>query len=300
LLEESAAMSHAETGPIDKANRRYIASTMKAPFLEREHEFALARRWRDDGDADALHELVVSYARFVVRIASGFRGYGLPLGDLVQEGNVGLMEAAARFDPDRCVRFSTYAGWWVVAAIQEYILRNSSIVRIGTTASQKSLFFNLRRLRARVAERPDGAMSDEERRLIAGELRVPLAAVERMEAHLSRPDQSLNAPVGMSESDELQDFLSDSGPTPEDIVISRRDGDTRAAWIEAALALLTPRERQIVVRRFFDDEPSTLAELGEVFGVSKERVRQIEAKALSKLRSTITEITTDPDDLFNG
>ena len=293
-------MSHAETGPIDKANRRYIASTMKAPFLERDHEFALARRWRDDGDADALHELVVSYARFVVRIASGFRGYGLPLGDLVQEGNVGLMEAAARFDPDRCVRFSTYAAWWVVAAIQEYILRNSSIVRIGTTASQKSLFFNLRRLRARVAERPDGAMSDEERRLIAGELRVPLAAVERMEAHLSRPDQSLNAPVGMSESDELQDFLSDSEPTPEDIVISRRDGDTRAAWIEAALALLTPRERQIVVSRFFDDEPSTLAELGEVFGVSKERVRQIEAKALSKLRSTITGITTDPDDLFHG
>ncbi len=293
-------MAHAETGPIDKANRRYIASTMKAPFLEREHEFALARRWRDDGDADALHELVVSYARFVVRIASGFRGYGLPLGDLVQEGNVGLMEAAARFDPDRCVRFSTYAGWWVVAAIQEYILRNSSIVRIGTTASQKSLFFNLRRLRARIAERPDGAMTDEERRLIAGELRVPLAAVERMEAHLSRPDQSLNAPVGMSESDELQDFLSDSEPTPEDIVIGRRDGETRAAWIEDALAQLTPRERQIVVSRFFDDEPSTLAELGEVFGVSKERVRQIEAKALSKLRSTITGITADPDDLFHN
>ncbi len=293
-------MSHAETGPINKGNRRYIATTMSAPFLEREHEFALARRWRDEGDTEALHELVFSYARFVVRIASGFRGYGLPLGDLVQEGNVGLMEAAARFDPERYVRFSTYAAWWVVAAIQEYILRNSSIVRIGTTAAQKSLFFNLRRLRARLAESPDGAMSDAERRLIAGQLKVPLAAVERMEAHLSRPDQSLNAPVGASESDELQDFLKDTDPTPEDIVIDRRDGDTRAAWIADALTSLTPRERQIIVSRFLDAEPSTLAELGETFGVSKERVRQIEAKALGKLRGVIGGITTNPDDLFHS
>ena len=247
-----------------------------------------------------MHELVISYARFVVRIASGFRGYGLPLGDLVQEGNVGLMEAAKRFDPGRHVRFSTYAAWWVVAAIQEYILRNSSIVRIGTTASQKSLFFNLRRLRARLADNPDGLMSNDDRRRIARELEVPIAAVERMEAHFSRPDQSLNATLGVSNTDELQDFLGDSGPSPEEIVIHRRDGLTRGAWIEEALTRLTPRERQIIVSRFLDDEPSTLAELGAEFGVSKERIRQIEGKALTKLRLAIGEMTTNPDELFDS
>ena len=293
-------MSLAKADPVDQGSRRYIAATMNAPFLAREHEFELARRWRENDDAEAMQELVSSYARFAVRIASGFRGYGLPLGDLVQEGNVGLMEAAKRFDPDRNVRFSTYASWWVLAAIQEYILRNSSIVRIGTTAAQKSLFFNLRRLRARLTENPDGSMSDEERRHIARELGVPLAAVERMEAHLSRPDQSLNTIVGLGDTDELQDFLSDSRPSPEDVVIDRRDGLTRAAWIENALGRLTARERQIIISRFLEEEPSTLAELGVAFGVSKERIRQIEGKALGKLRSAIGEITRDPDELFNG
>ena len=293
-------MSYAKAAPVDRASRRYIAATMDVPFLERAHEFELARRWREDGDAAAMRELVVSYARFAVRIASRFRGYGLPMGDLVQEGNIGLMEAAARFDPDRQVRFSTYAGWWVVAAIQEYILRNSSIVRIGTTAAQKSLFFNLARLRARLAENPEGPMSDKDRRLIARTLNVPVAAVERMEAHLSGPDQSLNAVVGWRQTDELQDFLRDPGPTPEDIVIGRRDRHSRAAWIERALAQLTPRERQIIIKRFIDDERSTLAELGAVFGVSKERIRQVEAKALDKLRRSIGEITEQPDDLFDG
>jgi RNA polymerase sigma-32 factor len=293
-------MSYAKADPVDQASRRYIAATMEAPFLEREHEFELARRWREDGDAAALRELVASYARFAVRIASRFRGYGLPLGDLVQEGNVGLMQAAQRFDPGRNVRFSTYAAWWVVAAIQEYILRNSSIVRIGTTAAQKSLFFKLPRLRARLAESPGGAMSDADRRLIARELEVPVAAVERMEAHISGPDQSLNATIGSSETDELQDFLSDPGPTPEEIVIDRLDRRTRAGWIERAMAQLTPRERQIIVRRFLDDEQSTLAQLGVTFGVSKERIRQVEAKALTKLRQAIGEITKRPDELFAG
>ena len=293
-------MSYAKADPVDQASRRYIAATMEAPFLEREHEFELARRWREDGDTAALRELVASYARFAVRIASRFRGYGLPLGDLVQEGNVGLMQAAQRFDPGRNVRFSTYAAWWVVAAIQEYILRNSSIVRIGTTAAQKSLFFSLRRLRARLAKDPVGAMSDSDRRLIARELDVPIAAVERMEAHISGPDQSLNATIGSSETDEFQDFLSDPGPTPEDVVIGRRDRLARAGWIEQALTLLTPRERQIIVRRFLDDEPSTLAELGTTFGVSKERIRQVEAKALGKLRRSIAEITNKSDELFDS
>ncbi len=286
--------------PVDKGSRRYIAATMKAPYLEREHEFALARRWRDEGDTEALDDLVFAYARLVVKIASGFRGYGLPLGDLVQEGNVGLMQAAARFDPDRHVRFSTYARWWVVAAIQEYILRNSSIVRIGTTAAQKSLFFKLRRIRARLVDNPDGMLTDANRREIAGELDVPIAAVERMEAHLGRRDRSLNATVGESDRDELQDFLSDDGPSPEDVVIDQRDRRTHASWINEALHRLTPRERRIIAGRFLGDEPMTLAELGEVFAISKERVRQIQAKALNKLRATIGEISGDSAELFDG
>ena len=293
-------MSYVDSDPVGRSNRRYIASTMRAPFLEREHEFELARRWRDHGDARALHELTFSYARFAVRIAAGFRGYGLPLGDLVQEGNIGLMEAAKRFDPERDIRFSTYASWWVVAAIQEYILRNSSIVRIGTTAAQKSLFFKLRRIRARLAENPDGTMTDADRRRVADELRVPIAAVERMEAHLSRRDKSLNETIGQGDGDQLQDFLSDTGPSPEDATIDRHDRNTHAIWIEGAMERLTPRERQIISSRFLVDAPNTLAELGETFGVSKERVRQIEAKALTKLRTAIGELVEDPREIFNG
>lgn len=287
-------MSYISGDPIERGNRRYIAATMDAPFLERENELDLARRWREDQDTDSLHQLITAYARFVVRIASGFRGYGLPLGDLMQEGNIGLMQAANRFDPERDVRFSTYASWWVMAAIQEYVLRNSSIVRIGTTAAQKSLFFNLRRLRASLAEGPDGTMTDSDRRRIAKELSVPIAAVERMEAHITRPDQSLNMTVGMGDGDEIQDFLRDNGPSPEDITIERRDGETRAGWVGDALDRLNDRERRIIVDRFLVDEPKTLAQLGDVFGVSKERIRQIEAKALGKLRIAIDETTDEP------
>jgi RNA polymerase sigma-32 factor len=291
-------MFYAGPEAIDGGSRRYIAATMDAPFLERDYEFELARRWRDNDDTKAMHELVFAYARFVVRIAAGFRGYGLPMGDLVQEGNVGLMKSAKRFDPARDVRFSTYARWWIVAAIQEYILRNSSIVRIGTTAAQKKLFFNLRRIRARIAENPTGAMTYDNRSTIADELGVPLAAVERMEAHLSHPDQSLNATVGQSDSGELMEFLRDDEASPEEVAIERFDGRTRAAWIDEALGRLTPRERRIIVSRFLTEAPSTLAQLGGVFGVSKERIRQIEAKALEKLRAAISEKTDDPEELF--
>ena len=294
-------MSYIGPQAIDQGSRRYIAATMDAPFLERDDEFDLARRWRDDGDADAMQDLVLAYARFVVRIAAGFRGYGLPMGDLVQEGNVGLMQGAMRFDPERAVRFSTYARWWIVASIQEYILRNSSIVRIGTTAAQKKLFFNLRRIRARIADNTTGPMTYDNRRSIADELGVPLAAVERMEAHLSYPDRSLNAVIGPGETDELQDFLADDAASPEAIAIDRADGRKRAGWIKAALRRLSARERKIIVSRFLTETPSTLAELGTVFGVSKERIRQIEAKALEKLRVSIGEITDDPRELFaNG
>jgi RNA polymerase sigma-32 factor len=274
----------------DRHDRRYIAAAMDAPLLERGYEADLARRWRDKRDEKALHEIIEAHIRLVIRIAGKFRGYGLPLADLIQEGNTGLMEAANRFDPERDVRFSTYATWWIMAAIQEYIVRNSSIVRIGTTPAQKSLFFNLRRLRARIGASPVGGLSDEQRQTIARELGVPIAAVERMEAHMSRPDRSLNSTVGDEDGDELQDFLPDDGPTPEEIVAVRHDGAVRNDRLTKALNTLSPRERQIIARRFLEDEGrTTLAEIGAAFGVTKERIRQIEGKALDKLRDALSK-----------
>lgn len=273
----------------DKNDRRYISAAMDAPMLEREYEVQLARRWREEEDADALHEIIEAHIRLVVRIASKFKGYGLPIGDLIQEGNRGLLEAANRFDPDRNVRYSTYATWWILAAMQEYIVRNSSIVRIGTTPAQKSLFFNLRKLRAKLTDNLAAQMTEEEREMIASELGVPLAAVERMESHFSRPDQSLNATVGESDSDEFVDLLSDDSPTPEAIVGDLIDSETRAKWIADAMQHLTQREREVITRRFLKDDKITLAEIGETFGVTKERIRQIEGKALSKLRDALQD-----------
>ncbi len=268
----------------DRSDRRYISAAMDAPILEREYEANLARRWRDAADDDALHQLINSHVRLVVKIASRFRGYGLPVADLIQEGSVGLMEAAKRFDAERQVRFSTYATWWILASIQEYVVRNSSIVRIGTTPAQKSLFFNLRRLRARLIGATGIRMSDADRKIIANELRVPVAAVERMEAHFSGPDRSLNATVGQDETDELQDFLVDEEPTPEENTARLHDHRTRAEWLRQALGELTPREREVISRRFLTEDRTTLADIGRTYGVTKERIRQIESKALAKMR----------------
>ena len=275
------------TGNFLSANdRRYISAAMKVPLLEREEEQELARRWRDHDDAKALDRIITAHIRLCVRMASRFKGYGLPISDLIQEGNAGLLEAAKRFDPDRDVRFSTYASWWILAAMQEYVVRNSSVVRLGTTPAQKSLFFNLRRLRAQLADSAGSSrMTDAQRELIARELGVPVAAVERMEAHFSAPDQSLNAPVGDGDAHELIDFLADGGETPDAEAVDLIDGETRMRWVREAMEHLTPREREVISRRFLEDEKITLAEIGADFGVTKERVRQIEDKALSKLRA---------------
>ncbi len=271
----------------DRSDRRYISAAMDAPLLEREYEANLARRWRDDEDDDALHQLINSHVRLVVKIASRFRGYGLPVADLIQEGSVGLMEAAKRFDAERGVRFSTYATWWILASIQEYVVRNSSIVRIGTTPAQKSRIFNLRRLRARLIGATGIRMSDADRQIIANELRVPVAAVERMEAHFSGPDRSLNATVGQDDTDELQDFLVDEEPTPEENTARLHDHRTRAEWLRQALGELTPREREVISSRFLTEDRKTLADIGRTYGVTKERIRQIESKALAKMRDAL-------------
>jgi RNA polymerase sigma-32 factor len=292
-------MAHIDDPQTQRANLTFIKASMKEPLLTRDHEFELAHRWRTAGDTAALHELVRAYTRLVVSIAARFRHYGLPVGDLVQEGNVGLMQAAARFEPDRGVRFSTYATWWIRSAMQDYVLRNWSIVRTGTTAAQKSLFFNLRRLRARIEETSGAPLTDAGRRKIANELHVDLAEVELMDMRLGAADQSLNSPVGDSSEDDWQDFLPDRRPNPEEVVTSTRDGEIRSRWLAEAMGELSSRERAIIRQRRLQEEGATLEELGRELGVSKERVRQLEHRALVKLRQSIRRRTESPADLFS-
>lgn len=289
-----------ESTQTERSNRRYIAKAMDAPLLERGYEIDLAKRWLEKRDVAALHEIIEAHGRLVVRIAAGFRSSGLPMADLIQEGNIGLMEAAKRFDPEREVRFSTYATWWIVASIQNFILRNSSIVRAATTPKQRRLFFNLRRMRARMASGFEGGLSMDEREIIADKLNVTVVDVERMETHLARPDQSLNATIGKEDVTEYQELLADTGPTPEDLAASDSGRMARQTWIMEALDKLTPRERQIIASRFLEDKRSTLAEIGQEFGVSKERIRQIESRALQKMQGTLSEFEGRPGDFFDS
>ena len=278
------------------ADRRFVRSAMKTALLEPAHEADLARRWRDQEDEAALHELTTAYMRLVIAMASKFRHYGLPMADLVSEGNVGLMQAAARFEPEREVRFSTYASWWIRSAIQDYVLRNWSIVRTGTTSAQKSLFFNLRRLRARIADTGDGLMSRENREWVATHLGVPERDVEAMASRLSGADRSLNAPLSVDGDGEWQDLIADESAAPEQIVMEGRDSARRREWVREAMKVLRPRELEIITRRRLAEEPMTLEALGQELGVSKERVRQIEMQAMMKLRRALEKLVGDPEE----
>ncbi len=270
------------------ANLDYIRKTMKTPMLEREKEQDLARKWKEHKDERALHTMVKAYGKLVVSIASKFKFYGLPLGDLIQEGQVGLMEAANRFDPEREVRFSTYATWWVRAAIQEYVLRNWSIVRTGTTSAQKSLFFNLRRLRAKIEGQKDGAaLTEEDREDIANELNVSMKDLSTMEVRLFQRDHSLNVKISDDAEEEWQSFLVDEKPNPEEMTIGIKDGETRSALLNNLLGKLPEREQIIIRERHLKSKTVTLEKLGENLGISKERVRQLEKRAFEKLRDTI-------------
>lgn len=275
------ALRHIDSPEVQRANLKFIRNSMHEPMLERAHEMDLARRWREKKDEGALHELIHAHMRLVVSIASKFRNYGLPMGDLIQEGNIGLMEAANRFDPSRENRFSTYATWWVRASIQDYVLRNWSIVRTGSSAAQKSLFFNLRRLKEKLKN------EDDSTQMIADELGVSIRDVNNMSQRMMGPDQSLNSPIVESEDVEIQDFLSDDRPSPEDSIAHIKNIEIRTRWIQDALSSLSSRERAIIAKRQLSDKSMTLDELGVKLGVSKERVRQIEQKALEKLRKNL-------------
>ena len=291
-------MAYIDDPQTQRANLKFIKASMQEALLSRETEYDLAKRWRDNQDEAALHGLVRAYTRLVISIASRFRNYGLPMGDLVQEGNVGLLQAAERFEPDRGVRFSTYASWWIRSAMQDFILRNWSIVRTGTTAAQKSLFFNLRRLRAQIDDIGGEQLSEESRKFIANELKVNVHEVEAMEIRLNGGDQSLNAPVSDESEDSWQDFLADQRPNSEETVVSVQDGRTRARWLVEALRELPQREQTIIRKRRLTENGATLEELGRVLGVSKERVRQLEHRALTKLRKSISQRIEEPGDLM--
>ncbi len=286
----SAHMSAAR----DAGEQRFVKSAMARPLLSREDEADLARRWRDERCEAALHELTEAHMRLVIAVAAKFKRYGLPFSDLIQEGNIGLMKAAERFEPERDVRFSTYVTWWIRSCIQDYVLRNWSIVRTGTTSAQKSLFFNLRRMRARIGDLEGSSISPENREQIARDLRVRESDVDSMVMRLGASDRSLNAPVGDEENSQWQDFLVDERAAPEVEVMESRDCAKRSAWLGQALDGLNPRERFIIRERRLSEDGSTLETLGQALGISKERVRQIESAALNKLRTHLCKMVGDP------
>ena len=278
-------MALIDSSDVQKATRQFMRSAMRQPLLTLEREAALARAWRDAEDEKALHSLVSSHFRLVVSQAAKYtRRYGLSFADLMQEGHLGLMQAAARFDAERGVRFSTYAVWWVRAAIQDFILRNWSVVRLGTTTTEKRLFFNLRRLRARIAGSSTGALEQAQCEELARKLDVPAAAVCTMAVRLSGPDLSIHLPIDAEGATDWEDMLVDERPSPEQVAVERNEARIRRRWLVQALAKLPPREAMILRQRHLQEQASTLQELGVVLGVSKERVRQLEKRALERLR----------------
>src|ERR1700721_2762646 len=261
---------------------QYLQEIHKFPLLAPEEEVALARRWRDRQDTDAMHKLVTSHLRLSAKIAMGYRGYGLPMGELISEGNVGMMQAAKRFDPDRGFRLATYAIWWIRAAIQEYVLHSWSLVKMGTTGAQKKLFFNLRRLKGHMQAIDDGELRPEQVAKIAHLLDVPEQDVVNMNRRLSSPDNSLNAPIKMDGEGEWQDWLGGESDSQESEMADREELTGRKALLATALKTLSDRERHILIERRLKDNPTTLEELSQHYNISRERVRQIEVRGFEK------------------
>lgn len=288
-------------GMFGEPSKQFMKAAMQAPYLSREEEQELAIRWKENNDQQAMHRMAQAHMRLVISMASKFRNFGLPMSDLIQEGHVGLLEAAARFEPSREIRFSTYATWWIRASMQDYILRNWSIVRGGTSSAQKALFFNLRRLRARLGQgdqKLSGYMLHQE---IASAIGVSTMDVVAMDTRLSGSDQSLNAPVIDSENSDTQrqDFLVSDSPLPDEIAGNHIDGERRADWIKCALDVLSERELYIIKSRRLSEEGATLEALGKTLGISKERVRQVENRALEKMKVALLNENADASFFVN-
>ncbi len=272
---------------------RYLEEIRRFPMLEPQQEFMLAKAWQDHGDRDAAHQLVTSHLRLVARIAMGYRGYGLPIGEVISEGNVGLMQAVKRFDPDKGFRLATYAMWWIRAAIQEYILRSWSLVKMGTTAAQKKLFFNLRKIKGQMKALEDGDLRPEQVKYIADRLGVGEGDVVSMNRRLGG-DSSLNAPVRAdSEGGEWQDWLVDDTANQETALAENEELEQRRAMLRNALSDLNDREKRVFTARRLEDDPLTLEELSTEFGVSRERIRQIEVRAFEKVQKAVQKAAAE-------
>jgi RNA polymerase sigma-32 factor len=273
---------------LDTRLKRYLEETRRVPLLEAEEECLLAQRWRERGDRDAAQRLVTSHLRLVAKLASNYRGYGLPASDLIAEGNLGLMRAVKGFEPDKGFRFATYAVWWIKASIQEYILRSKSLVKMGTTANQKKLFFNLRRAKSKISAIDEGDMRPDQVEMLAKDFGVPEHEVIEMNRRLSG-DVSLNTPLGEGEGDTWQDWLPDNAPSQEGLLADSEEAANRRKALAEALAVLNERERRILESRRLAEVPRTLRDLADEFGVSRERVRQIETTAFLKLRKAVRQ-----------
>ncbi|HEY0185220.1 MAG TPA: RNA polymerase sigma factor RpoH [Rhodopila sp.] len=272
---------------------RYLQDIRKFPMLLPDEELELARRWRDHQDVAAAHKLVVSHLRLVARMAMGYRGYGLPVGELISEGNIGLMQAVQRFDPERGFRLATYAMWWIRAALNEYVLRSWSLVKMGTTAAQKKLFFNLRRLKGQMKAIDEGDLAPDQVSAIARVLDVPEQDVVSMNQRLTAPDFSLNVSVGDDAESQWQDRLADERDSPEAALMEQDEAHGRSALLSHALGMLKERERHILTERRLREEPTTLETLSQQYGISRERVRQIEARAFEKVQKSMQRQVAD-------
>ena len=266
---------------------RYLQDIRKFPLLEPEEEYMLAKRWKEHEDQEAAAKMVNSHLRLVAKIAMGYRGYGLPLGEIISEGNVGLMQAVKRFEPEKGFRLATYAMWWIRASIQEYILRSWSLVKIGTTAAQKKLFFNLRRMKGEIKALEEGDLNKENLEKIATTLDVSEEEVINMNRRMSGPDSSLNAPLRADSEGEWQDWLVDDSDNQETILADQEEMNERRKMLLEAMEILNDRERKLLAARRLQEDPQTLEELSQEFGISRERVRQIEVRAFEKLQKAM-------------
>ena len=283
-------MAIAKNISLNKLDRKFLNDSMKEPMLSREEEKELAEAWALKNDKKAMHKIIRAYSKLVIAFSMKFKNYGLPVNDLVQEGHIGLMQAMAKFEPKRDIRFSTYASWWIRSAIQDYVLKNWSIVRTGTTASQKALFFSLRRLKLELSKYSKN--EDEVRSKVAKKLNIKVADVENMENRFIHEDKSLNAKVSDDYNQEFGNFIVDENSLNELDIVNRLDLARKRSWFKKAMRELGIRESQIIALRHLSDDPLTLEKLGELFKISKERVRQIENRAIKKLKALVRKLSS--------
>ena len=265
----------------------YLAQIKKFPMLDAEEEYMLAKNWRENGNLQSAHKLVTSHLRLVAKIAMGYRGYGLPVNELISEGNIGLMQAVKKFDPDKGFRLATYAMWWIKAAIQEYVLRSWSLVKMGTTSAQKKLFFNLKKIKNQIAPDQEGDLRDEQVKEISKRLEVDSDEVVNMNRRMMGQEKSLNDPIKSGETDEWQDWLVDESLDQELLVSQQQEYNDKKELLKSAMKILNEREKEIIIARRLTEDPSTLEDLSKKYKISRERIRQIETKAFEKLQKSM-------------